>query len=398
MRVERGGEIAKRAAMQLERFDPALTARGEMSFAQTVAAGGFGVGMIGLAVAAPVAERAFSSLLLWLLFSATIALRFAAAIAAEHAFRRSRALADAELPVYSVIVAMYREGAVIPKLIAGLDAFDYPRAKLDIKLVIEAGDEETLRAIVAQRLPPRYDVIVVPPGKPRTKPRALNVALDVARGELVCVYDAEDEPAPDQLRRAAARFAEEPTLDVLQGKLAIANWRDGWLSFMFAVEYAVLFELINPGLSALELPVALGGTTNHFRAATLRRVGGWDAWNVTEDADLGLRLARFGARVGALDSLTVEEAPNDFGNWFRQRTRWQKGWMQTTIVHTREPLRLFRELGLKKGVAGLTLIVGTVMTCLFGPAFFLEAHRARLFRGDVGDRRSRGSPTSSPTC
>ncbi len=211
---------------------------------------------------------------------------------------------------------------------------DYPKAKLDIKLVIEAGDEETLDAIIAERLPPRYDVIVVPPGKPRTKPRALNVALDVARGDLLCVYDAEDEPAPDQLRRAAARFAADATLDALQGRLTIANWRDCWLSFMFAVEYASLFELINPGLSALDLPVALGGTTNHFRTAVLRRVGGWDAWNVTEDADLGLRLARFGARVGALDSETVEEAPNELANWFRQRTRWQKGWMRLVKART----------------------------------------------------------------
>ena len=254
---------------------------------------------------------------------------------------------------------------------------DYPKAKLDIKLVIESGDEETLAAIRAERLPPRYEVIGVHPGKPRTKPRALNVALDVARGGLLCVYDAEDEPAPDQLRLAAARFAADPALDALQGKLTIANWRDGWISFMFAVEYAALFELINPGLSALDLPVALGGTTNHFRVETLRRVGGWDAWNVTEDADLGLRLARFGARVGALESTTVEEAPNELGNWFRQRTRWQKGWMQTMIVHTREPLRYFRELGPVRGVAGLTLIAGTVLTGLFGPLFLAEA----LWRG-----------------
>ncbi len=146
---------------------------------------------------------------------------------------------------------------------------------------------------------------------------------------------------------------------------------------MLAVEYAVLFELINPGLSVLELPVALGGTTIHFRTASLRKAGGWDAWNVTEDADLGLRLARMGARIGALDSHTIEEAPNEFHNWFHQRTRWQKGWMQTMIVHTRQPLRYFRELGLVKGVAGLTLIAGTVMTGLFGPLFLAEA----LWRG-----------------
>jgi len=372
VRVERGQEIATRAATQLERLDPAYCARGELRPAQTIAAAAFGLAMIALAFAAPAVERAISSLLLWLLFSATIFLRIACAIAAD-ASRPSPPLADADLPVYTVIVAMYREGTVIPKLVAGLNAFDYPKAKLDIKLVIEAGDEETLSAIMAQRLPPRFDVVIAPPGKPRTKPRALNVALDVARGELVCVYDAEDEPAPDQLRRAAARFAEDASLDALQGRLTIANWRDCWLSFMFAVEYAALFELVNPGLSALELPVALGGTTNHIRTATLRRVGGWDAWNVTEDADLGLRLARFGARVGALDSETVEEAPNEFANWFRQRSRWQKGWMQTMIVHTREPRRYFRELGFKKGVAGLTLIAGTVMTGLFGPFFLVEA-------------------------
>ena len=372
MRVERASEIATRASHALERIDPALCARGEMRPAQTIAAAVFGLTLIALAFAAPAAERALSSLLLWTLFSATIGLRLAAGIAANVA-APPPPLADADLPVYTVVVAMYREGAVIPKLVAALNRLDYPKAKLDIKLVIESGDEETLAAIRAERLPSRYDVIVVPPGKPRTKPRALNVALDVARGELLCVYDAEDEPAPDQLRRAAARFAADARLDAMQGKLTIANWRDGWLSFMFAVEYASLFELINPGLSALDFPVALGGTTNHFRANVLRRVGGWDAWNVTEDADLGLRLARFGARVGALESETAEEAPNELGNWFRQRMRWQKGWMQTMIVHTRDPLRYFRETGLKRGLAGLTLIVGTVTTGLFGPPFLAEA-------------------------
>ena len=376
VRVELGREIAARASGALERIDPALSAHGEMARAQTLFAAGFGLSLIALAFLAPWAERAVTSAILWGLFTATIFLRIAAAIAAD-ASRPSPPVSDADLPTYSVIVAMYREGAVIPKLVAGLDALDYPKAKLDIKLVIEAGDEETLAAIRAERLPPRYDVVIVPPGAPRTKPRALNVALDVARGGLLCVYDAEDVPEPDQLRRAAARFAEDPSLDALQGKLTIANWRDGWISFMFAVEYAALFELINPGLSALDLPVALGGTTNHFRTRSLLRVGGWDAWNVTEDADLGLRLARFGARVGALDSETVEEAPNEFGNWFRQRTRWQKGFMQTMIVHTREPLRYFRETGIVKGAAGLTLIVGTVMTGLFGPAFLMEA----LWRG-----------------
>ena len=327
IRVERGGEIARLASLGLHRTCPELCARGEMRPSQTFAAAGFGLGMIALAFAAPWLERTVLSLLLWTLFSAGVWLRSAAAIAADTP-REREALSDADLPVYTVVVAMYREGSVAPKLVAALDAFDYPKAKLDIKLAIECGDKETLTALIALRLPPRYEIVIAPPGAPRTKPRACNIALEAARGELLAVYDAEDEPAPDQLRKAAAGFAADPSLDALQGRLKIANAGDNWLTFMFAVEYAALFELINPGLCALDLPIALGGSTNHFRTSALRRVGGWDAWNVTEDADLGLRLARFGARVGALDSDTWEEAPNELGNWFRQRVRWQKGWMR----------------------------------------------------------------------
>jgi hypothetical protein len=239
--------------------------------------------------------------------------------------------------------------------------------------VIEHGDRETLDAIRALRLPPRYDVIIAPKGMPRTKPRALNVALAAARGELAVVFDAEDEPAPDQLRLAAARFAAEPGLDALQARLTIANPNDHWLSELFAIEYAVLFDLVNPGLAALDLPIALGGTSNHFRVRALRRVGGWDAWNVTEDIDLGIRLARFGSRVGTLASDTLEEAPNRLRAWFWQRVRWQKGWMQTLLVHSRRPLRLFRELGLRDGMATLALLGGTVIGGLFGPPLLLEA-------------------------
>ncbi len=378
VRVELGREIADQAAHRLESLDPSLSARGEITRAQTLVAAGFGLALIALAGAAPWVARAVTSGLLWTLFTCAVSLRFATTIAGGAPLAVA-ALEDAELPVYTVLVALYREAAVVPKLVAGLEGLDYPAPKLDIKLIVEADDGETLAALAAQRLGPRFDVVVAPPGQPRTKPRALNVALESARGELLCVYDAEDVPETDQLRRAAARFAAEPGLDALQGRLTISNWRESWPSFMFAVEYAALFELVNPGLSALGLPVALGGTTNHFRLNALRRVGGWDAWNVAEDADLGVRLARFGARVGALDSETVEEAPTQLGVWFRQRMRWQKGWMQTMIVHTRQPARYFREMGFARGMAALILIGGAVATGLVGPAFVLTA----LWRGII---------------
>ena len=213
-------------------------------------------------------------------------------------------------------------------MVKAIDALDYPKSKLDIKLVVEQRDIETFSRIVELRLPGRYEVVVAPVGKPQTKPRALNIALSSARGELIVVYDAEDIPAPDQLRSAASRFAADKDLDCLQARLAIRNQGESWLSKLFAIEYAILFDVINPGLCALDLPIPLGGTSNHFRVRSLVAVGAWDEWNVTEDADLGVRLSRFGYRVKALDSDTWEEAPFEVGNWFRQRVRWQKGWMR----------------------------------------------------------------------
>ncbi len=244
----------------------------------------------------------------------------------------------------------------------------------------EADDAATLAAIRALNLPPPYEIIVAPPGQPRTKPRALNIALPAVRGEFLVVYDAEDVPDPDQLRLAAARFAADPGLDCLQARLTVENSGAAWLSHMFALEYAALFDLINPGLAALDLPIALGGTSNHFRARTLRKVGGWDAWNVTEDADLGIRLARSGARVGALRSDTKEEAPTRFSVWFRQRVRWQKGWMQTLIVHSRRPARVVRELGATRAAAAMAMIDGAVFGGLFGPVLTAEA----LLRASCG--------------
>jgi hypothetical protein len=372
VRARLGASVAREAAHALDSADPALSARGGLSGAQIVVAMSFVVLALGLELVAPELRRALITLALWLVFSAAILLRWAV-VAAARDVPPASPLRDDQLPVYTIVAPLYLEARVAGKLTRALDAIDYPRAKLDIKLVVEARDSTTLRAIAALRLPPRYDVIVAPPGAPSTKPRALNIALAAARGELLVVYDAEDAPAPGQLRLAAERFAAAPEIDGLQARLAIHNAGDSWLSAMFAVEYAALFDLVNPGLAALGLPIALGGTSNHFRVRTLRRVGGWDAWNVTEDADLGIRMARFGARIGALASDTMEEAPNEFANWFRQRIRWQKGWMQTLIVHSRNPRRLIRELGAWRALAASLMISGTVFGGLFGLPLLIGA-------------------------
>lgn len=255
-------------------------------------------------------------------------------------------LATGDLPRYSVLVPLYRESNIVEDLVGHLAAIEYPRDRIEVFLLVEEDDSETRQAVGRTRLPAWFRVITVPPGEPRTKPRALNVALPFCTGDHVVVYDAEDEPEADQLLRAAARFREMPAdVACLQARLGISNSYDGFLTRRFAIDYAALFDCIKCGSANAGWAVPLGGSSNHFRLATLRAVGAWDAWNVTEDADLGVRLARLGWRVEDLVSTTWEEAPNTLGAWMNQRTRWMKGWIQSAIVHLRAPLELLAALG-----------------------------------------------------
>ncbi|MFA7261482.1 MAG: glycosyltransferase family 2 protein [Caulobacter sp.] len=246
-------------------------------------------------------------------------------------------LTDGELPAYTVIVALYREAEVAADLVAALESLDYPRDRLQILIVLESDDAETWRALAGLPLPGFIEVLAAPPGTPRTKPRACNIGLERARGELVTIYDAEDRPSPGQLREAAARFAAgPPRLACLQAPLRIEPDRR-LLPAQFALEYAIQFEVLLPALSRLGAPFPLGGTSNHFRTAILRAVGGWDAWNVTEDADLGFRLSAEGFTMGLLRSPTFEPGPDRLSDWLPQRARWIKGYMQTFGVQSRSP-------------------------------------------------------------
>ncbi|WP_336486828.1 glycosyltransferase family 2 protein [Methylobacterium nigriterrae] len=290
-------------------------------------------------------------------------------------------LPEAELPVYTVLVALYREAAVVPRLVGALSRLDYPEAKLDIKLVIEADDAETAAALAAEALPAWFEVVVAPPGLPRTKPRALNVALPLARGACLVVYDAEDVPDPRQLRLAAGIFAGSgPDVACLQGRLVIDNALDSWLTRCFALEYAALFDVLGPALAHWRLPTPLGGTSTHFRTEVLRAVHGWDAWNVTEDADLGMRLALAGYAVGDLPSATIEEAPAAVKPWLRQRTRWMKGFIQTSFTHLRSPLANLGRLGPMEALCALAMLPGTVVSALVYPVLTAGAAVAFLLR------------------
>jgi hypothetical protein len=271
--------------------------------------------------------HAANEYLLALLFMSWTALRLAACVVPV-THKRVIRIPDRSLPTYTVIAPLRGEAAVVAKLVAALKHIDYPPEKLDIKLVLEEDDLETRAAVARIGIGAPFEIIAPTRSGPRTKPKALASALPFARGSFVVVFDAEDEPEPDQLRKALAAFADgPPKLACVQARLAIDNARDGWLSRHFTAEYAGQFDVFLPALARLRLPLPLGGTSNHFRIDALRDVGGWDPFNVTEDADLGMRLARFGFRTGVIESTTWEEAPVTFGQWLRQRTRWFKGWM-----------------------------------------------------------------------
>ncbi|WP_139104621.1 glycosyltransferase family 2 protein [Gordonia sp. UCD-TK1] len=260
----------------------------------------------------------------------------------------ARAIPDADLPVYTVLLPVYGEPEIVANLVAGVGKIDYPADKLDILLVLEADDHET-RAAVEHADLDGITPVLVPPSEPRTKPKACNVAMSLPseRSDIVTIYDAEDIPDPLQLRRAAAVFAASPPeVGSVQARLGYYNERENLLTRWFAIEYDQWFSYMLPALSASKCVIPLGGTSNHIRTDVLREVGGWDAYNVTEDADLGIRLARYGYRTVVLDSLTGEEANADVVNWVRQRSRWYKGYLQTFLVHTRHPVDMIRELGL----------------------------------------------------
>ncbi|WP_082352354.1 glycosyltransferase family 2 protein [Rhizobium sp. AAP43] len=279
---------------------------------------------------------------------------------------------DGPLPVYTVMVAIYREAAVVPQLLTALSALDWPKSLLDIKIVCEADDQETLAALQAARTGPQFEVVAVPSSLPRTKPKALTYALAGARGEFLTIYDAEDRPDPQQLREAYHTFRlGPPDLACLQAPLAIANGGESWISAIFALEYSALFRKLLPALGHHRLPMPLGGTSNHFKTQALVKSGGWDPYNVTEDADLGMRLYRAGYRASTITSPTLEDAPTHFKVWLGQRTRWYKGWLQTWLVLMRSPARTAQEMGLGAFLVFQLLVGGMLVAALTHPALIL---------------------------
>jgi cellulose synthase/poly-beta-1,6-N-acetylglucosamine synthase-like glycosyltransferase len=279
-------------------------------------------------------------------------------------------------PVYTVLVALYREASAVPGLARAMCALDWPQDRLDLIILLESDDDETRQAVARQDWPRGTRVLVLPDGRPRTKPRALNYGLQYARGSLLVIYDAEDRPDPAQLRAAHDAFRTSDTrLACVQAPLVAYNHSESWLAGQWALEYRIQFGLLMPAQARLGLPLLLGGTSNHFRTDVLRRLHGWDAWNVTEDADLGVRLGREGYRADMIAPPTREEAPETLGVWTAQRSRWLKGFLQSWQVMMRRPGQALAELGIPRffalqfGLAGTLLAAFVHAPVIFGIVF-----------------------------
>jgi cellulose synthase/poly-beta-1,6-N-acetylglucosamine synthase-like glycosyltransferase len=367
------------ARQRLTRRWPTASASIDLGFSVRLTFLVVGVVVMGLALAAPFVWQPVLMPIVTLLLMAPAMMRLLAAVPGlvPPPLTTAHELDDAALPVYSVLVPLRNEVQMVPNLARALGRLDYPPEKLDIKFVVEARSHATVAAVEALLCDPRFELVAVPDETPRTKPKALNYALPFVRGEHLVVFDAEDVPDPSQLRQAASLFSLNPEIDCLQAELVIDNAEENWLATMFAGEYAGLFGLMLPALAHWRLPMPLGGTSNHFRVQALRELGGWDAYNVTEDADLGVRLARLRYRSASFASRTSEEAPITLKAWMAQRTRWMKGWMQTFIVHTRHPLVFIGDIGWR-GFLAFELYVGSLIVSALLHTVFLVTAVARF--------------------
>jgi glycosyltransferase XagB len=360
------------ATAELALSRPGLSAR------FTCGAIGLAVAMIGLAVLVGTAPWvrplnplvvAAGGLLLTIGLARLILALFALLAPKLQSAPEGQSVSDDDLPVYSVLIALHREASVVDQLVTGLSCLDWPKARLDMIFAIEESDIATRAALEAQTMDFPARILILPPVGPTTKPKALQAALPFTRGSLVCVYDAEDRPHPNQLKSAFSAFQNGcKELACVQAPLVTWNHRESWIAGQFSLDYAIWFQLVLPGLARIGHFLPLGGTSNHFKREALISVGGWDPFNVTEDADLALRLVRDNWQIATIAPPTREEAPPTFNNWVRQRSRWIQGHVITLAVHARQPRGLFRGLGFG-GVfsAMIAMAIGPMAALLRAP-------------------------------
>lgn len=298
--------------------------------------------------------------------------------------REVKRISNTTLPVYSILCPLYKESAVLPQFVESIEKLDWPKNKLDVLLLLEEDDQETRAVVKTMKLPRYFRVVIVPDGQPKTKPKACNYGLSKIKGEFVVIYDAEDKPDADQLKKAYCAFRKaDKNVVCLQAKLNYYNHSQNLITRLFTAEYSLWFDITLPGLQSLKTAIPLGGTSNHFRADVLKKLKGWDPFNVTEDADLGVRLFKSGYKTAIIDSVTFEEANSHIRNWIRQRSRWIKGYMQTYLVHTRDFFTFFRRKPLHALYFQMT-IGGKIAFILINPVLWVVTILYFALRASLG--------------
>lgn len=374
-----GRSMTHNASESLHDKTPEFSAKQPITKSQQRGLAIMALALITSCILAPTATWYVAVIASTLFYLATLAFKLILLMAAPAAERRhalwertATQLDETTLPTYSILVPLYHETpAILSQILAAIDALDYPKHKLDVWLLTEADDTATTEHLKAIAPPDYCRILCVPASLPRTKPKACNIALPLVRGEFVTIYDAEDVPAPNQLKLSVAAFSHaRKHVACMQASLNYYNRDENTLTRLFSIEYSALFRLFLPALRRLRVPIPLGGTSNHIRTEALRAVGGWDPYNVTEDADLGIRLAYHGYTTDILPSLTLEESPIHLNPWLKQRSRWIKGYIQTWLVYMRSPIELLRQIGIP-AFFGFQLFVGApALTFFLAPVFW----------------------------
>lgn len=283
-----------------------------------------------------------------------------------------RAIPDSEWPTYTIFCPLYKEWNVIPQFATAMSRLEYPKEKLQVMLLLEENDDETIEHARAMNLPEYFDIVIVPHSLPKTKPKACNYGLKLAKGEYVVIYDAEDVPDTLQLKKAILAFKKTPgKVACIQAKLNFYNPHQNILTRVFTAEYSLWFDLVLTGLQSINAPIPLGGTSNHFKTEVLKSLHGWDSFNVTEDCDLGMRIVKRGYKTAVVDSITLEEANSSLSNWFWQRTRWIKGYIQTYFVHMRHPKELLIHWKEPHVVTFQLIVGGKILSMFINPIMWI---------------------------
>lgn len=290
-------------------------------------------------------------------------------------------------PMYTIFCPLYKESSVVPQFVRAMSKLDYPPQKLQVLLILEEDDVETQQDIKKISLPKNFQIVIVPNSLPKTKPKALNYALQFAKGIYVVIYDAEDIPETRQLKKAVVVFEKsDEKIICIQAKLNFYNPRDNILTRVFTAEYSLWFDLILTGLQSINAPIPLGGTSNHFRKKNLRAIKGWDSFNVTEDCDLGMRLVKHGYKTAIINSTTHEEANSEIMNWFGQRSRWIKGYIQTYLVHMRRPKEFMRNWHEPHLITFQLIIGGKILSMFVNPLLWIITISYFAFRPFLGEK------------